>query len=632
MANHIVEYHIASLPIFIILIIATLSRRLTKGRTNRILFWIILMSFTAAFSDFLNYVAVQKFPLQQWQVVWVDICNYLYFVSRHSLNMLCIFFIYSTTHTWFKIRAVWKRIILLIPYLTVVAMYTANFRIRNLYLVTAEAGYQRGNDIYIPTILIMSYMLFGIYLLFADRKYLERAEWFSIASIYIFNILGILIQFYFESLIIESYFTAISILFLVLYVQKPEQMIDLNTGLPGFYAFRDALKKIELTGENVQLLIICIENADELNTFMGEKEYTAYIHTIYQAIEAYARKEKVPYEFYYEEPGMIYIITDAVNYNPIQGIPEIRERVRRNTADVSDAGMRFIIKAVSVRFPKEVGSADDVIDLGQRFIRYSSDKILYHAPQIIEQRNYQIEKQFDAIYKRAEETHAIDMQYAPIWSEKEKRNIFAEATFKITDPEFGEIDAETAREIAKARGAISLLESYILEQAFSYVGSGNMAKAGYDYTVIKLSAALGMQNNFADKIWNLRSRYDVHPEQICFAFTDNPDKQSRNGLNENVMKLSLQGYRIALDDYGNGYLNTHLFSDLKISSVRLDKRFVSDINNTGGEEILHGMITMLNNAGISVVVPGVDDEETKDRLINMGCELMMGKLFVEEMP
>ena len=150
MATHIVSYHIASLPIFLILITATISRRLTKGRTNSILFWIILMSFTSAFSDFLNYVVVQEFPLQHWQVVWVDVCNYIYFLSRHSLNMLCIFFIYSTTHTWFKIRAIWKKVILLIPYLCVVVMYTLNFHFRNLYFVTAENGYQRGTDITSP--------------------------------------------------------------------------------------------------------------------------------------------------------------------------------------------------------------------------------------------------------------------------------------------------------------------------------------------------------------------------------------------------------------------------------------------------------------------------------------------------
>ncbi len=631
MATHIVSYHIASLPIFLILITATISRRLTKGRTNSILFWIILMSFTSAFSDFLNYVVVQEFPLQHWQVVWVDVCNYIYFLSRHSLNMLCIFFIYSTTHTWFKIRAIWKKVILLIPYLCVVVMYTLNFHFRNLYFVTAENGYQRGTDIYIPTFLVMSYMLFGIYLLFADRKYLEISEWLSCASIYIFNILGIIIQFYREDLIIESYFTAISILFLVLYVQKPEKMLDPNIGLPGSFAFKDTLRKIELTGEKVQILIICIENAEDLMQFMGKARLAEYIHIVSETIASFARKDKVSYEFYFEEPGMIYIITDLA-YNPVQAIPEIRDRVRKASAGISDTGVGVVMKSVCIKFPEEVATADDVIGLGQRFIRYSAQKILYHAPQITSQRNYQIEKQFDVIYKRAEESHNIVMKYAPIWSESEKRNVFAETTFMINDPEFGEIDEETATETARVRGAISILEQYILEQAFSYAGSDAMTKSGYKYIVIKLSAALPMQNNFTDHIWNLRSKYNVLAEQICFAFTETNDRQTGAVLNENIRKLSLQGYRIALDDYGNGYLNMHLLSDLQISSVRLDKRFTEDMKNESGEKILSSMIEMIKNIGLSVVIPGVDDEETRDKLIEMGCDLMMGKMFTEDTP
>lgn len=65
MVNHIISYEIAAIPIFVIIIMASISRRLTKGRINRILFWIVIMSLFSTVSTvgkgtvyFCRYVTV----------------------------------------------------------------------------------------------------------------------------------------------------------------------------------------------------------------------------------------------------------------------------------------------------------------------------------------------------------------------------------------------------------------------------------------------------------------------------------------------------------------------------------------------------------------------------------------------
>ncbi|MBQ3785712.1 MAG: hypothetical protein II799_00385, partial [Lachnospiraceae bacterium] len=486
--------------------IATVSRRLTKGRSNKLLFAIIIFSLCAAACDFLNYAVVWYYPLEQWKVTWVFLWNYGYFIFRYSLTMLYIFFFYSVSHTWFKIKDLWKKILIALPCIIILVMYTANLWLGNLYSVNAETGYHRGSGIAITAVLGSVYLIYGIVLLVVDKKYMELSEWLSVGSIFAFNILGIIIQGLKDNLIIESYFTAISILFLVLYVQKPEQQLDLDTGLPCFYAFRDTIKRIELTGQKVQVVMAFIENADELNKFMGDEAYLRYIHVVERAIAAYARAERLSYEFYFDEPGVFYLVLDDVSYNPVQGISDVRDRVQRETKEMSDTGVRVVLKVVTVKFPEEVDTADSLIHLSQRFLRYTSQKIFYHAPQIIDQRNYQIERRFDEIYKRTTDGQGIKMFYRPVWSESQKKSIFAEAGFSIIDDEFGEIDGDTVKSIARIRGAISVLEKYLLEQVFSFVGSGAMTRAGLDHIVINLSPALAMQKTFTDQIWNLRSQ------------------------------------------------------------------------------------------------------------------------------
>ncbi len=630
MINHIVSYEIASIPIFIIIIMASVSRRLTKGRTNRILFWIVIMSLVAAVGDFLSYVVVQRFPLEDWQVTWVIAFNYVYFISRYSLSMLYIFFFYAVSHTWYRIAAFWKRLLISIPYGIIAVMYTANLWLHHLYDVTNESGYQRGDAVAVTAVIGSFYVVYGIVQLVKYRKYMEVSEWMSIGSIYVLNVVGILIQLFKENLVIESYFTALTILFLVLYVQKPEKQLDPNTGLPGCVAFQDTMKKIELTGEKVQVVIACIENADELSKFMGERVYSDYIHIVDQEINEYARKEKIPCEFYYEEPGMLFFILEDTSYNPVQGIPAIRERVQKATADFPDTGMRVALKVVTAQFPGEVPTVDGVTHLAQRMVRYASEKIYYHAPQIIEQRNYQIEQHFDDIYRRSVNEGGFETGYAPVYSCAEGKHLFAWAVYRINDPEYGQIDQETVEMIARDRGALGMLEEHIIEQTFSYVGSGAMSTQGLSYIVIRLSSSLAMQKNFTDHIWNMRSKYNLHAEQICFAFTELGDQDASAGLLDNIKKLTLQGYRVALDGYGNGSLNIRRISELSVNTVRLDQSLIDEMELPGGEAVLRGMIGMLQSIPLTVVVPGVDDEKTRDRLLDMGCDLMMGKLFVME--
>ena len=125
-------------------------------------------------------------------------------------------------------------------------------------------------------------------------------------------------------------------------------------------------------------------------------------------------------------------------------------------------------------------------------------------------------------------------------------------------------------------------------------------------------------------------RYASKSSKICFAFTELGDQDASAGLLDNIKKLTLQGYRVALDGYGNGSLNIRRISELSVNTVRLDQSLIDEMELPGGEAVLRGMIGMLQSIPLTVVVPGVDDEKTRDRLLDMGCDLMMGKLFVME--
>ncbi len=627
MSENILYYQIASIPIFVILIIATVTKRLTKGRSNKLLLGMILTAFTASVSDLLGNLVATSFPLTDMQVSLIKIINYIYFSSRSGLNLIYTFYIFSVTRNWYRIRAFWKKLIILLPYIATLIMLAINVRTGIVFTVNKEVGYERGERILIVYGLAAIYMVFGMVYLIVRRKLLKLSEWLSIASMYVLNVVGVIIQFFDSRLLVECFFASMTLLFVVLFVQKPERQVDMTTKLPGYFAFREEMGKIQITGQQVQVIVAYINNSADLLRYIGENLFFEYMHTMERAVASYAKKEKLQYELYFRTPGFFYLIMDDIDYNPVQAISDIRDKVRKKSGGISSTGIRVDLKVVSIRFPDEIGNTEELSWFAHNFVRFDTGKIFYHAAQILEQREYQIETNLDEILNRAIDSQKLEVSYSPIWNVSENRPVFAAAYIRLNDMIFGDISSEMLNGALRARGSNLLLEEYVMEQVFAYVGSGNLNVNGYEYIVLPLSNIMGRQKNLTDRIWNLRGKYKVHPDQICFAITDSEYDNMGEGFDNNIKQLALQGYKLSLDGYGNGYTNIKHLVELPISTVRLDKSLIEEATTESGRALLKGTIQMLQSIPLEVVVSGIGDKVTKNMLGAMGCNLMQGAYF-----
>ena len=627
MSENILYYQIASIPIFVILIIATLSKSMIKGRSNKLLLLIICTAFTAAVSDLFGNLVATSFPLTQLQVKLIAIINYIYFPARSGMNAFYIFYLFSVTRTWYRIKASWKKIIILLPYIGTLIILLFNEQTGAVFYVTRETGYERGPHILIIYGLAAIYMAFGMIYLVICRKLLNLAEGLSIASMYVLNIVGVIIQYFDSRYLVECFFTSMTLLFVVLFVQKPEKQIDMNTRLPGYFAFREEMGKIQITGQRVQVIVAYISNASDLLRYLGENIFFEYVHSMEKAVASYAKKEKIQYDLYFRSPGYFYLIIEDLDYNPVQAISTIREKVRKKSGNIAATGARIDLKVVSIRFPEDFNNTEELFKFCHTFARFDRGKIYYHASQILELREYQIETNLEEILNRAIDEQKLEVCYSPVWSVSQNRPVFAAAYAKINDVVFGEISGEILEDALKARGTNLILEEYVMEQVFAFVGGGNLASSGYEFIVLGLSNTMGMQKNLTDRIWNLRGKYKVNPDQICFAIKDSAYDNMSEGFDDNIRKLALQGYKLALDGYGNGYTNIKHLVELPLSNVRLDKSLVEEGSTESGRALLMGTIQMLENIPLTVVASGIKDEATKNMLVMMGCDLMHGEYF-----
>ena len=318
-------FDIAALPIFFLIFWTIILRKMTRGRCNILYLFVIILSIIADVCEITEKLIFYiDAPLSQGEINAVRICNYLYYASRNAVNLSYVFFIIAMTRTWYRIKPLWKKLLISLPYLGIIGFLIYNIPTSYLFTVTANEGYQRGPGVVFTYSFAAIHMIYGVLYLIRFRRTLDFGTWGALMSLYVCNFVAVMVQLVFWGLQVESFATALTLVFVIIFVQRPEKKVDLSTGLPGYPSFCEEIGKIKATGQDVKILIITMKNAVDMKRYLGEKLYFDYVYSIEELINSYARKERVVYELYFEQPGIFYIILENKDYNPINAVSELR--------------------------------------------------------------------------------------------------------------------------------------------------------------------------------------------------------------------------------------------------------------------------------------------------------------------
>ena len=94
------------------------------------------------------------------------------------------------------------------------------------------------------------------------------------------------------------------------------------------------------------------------------------------------------------------------------------------------------------------------------------------------------------------------------------------------------------------------------------------------------------------------------------------------------MKIREFGVKFSVDDFGTGYSSLNYLKSLPLQTLKIDKVFVNDINNTDENVVLVDTIIMMaRNLGLEVIAEGVETEQELLYLHSKGCPVYQGYYF-----
>ena len=137
---------------------------------------------------------------------------------------------------------------------------------------------------------------------------------------------------------------------------------------------------------------------------------------------------------------------------------------------------------------------------------------------------------------------------------------------------------------------------------------------------------------FRDEVWAVVSRSGLSPDLIEIEVTESAllvDVASTRVLHE----LHDLGLRLAVDDFGTGYSSLRHLKLFPVSTVKIDRSFVAGLGTDPVDDaIVRAVLGVAASLGLTTVGEGVETEEQRQLLRELGCELGQGYLIDRALP
>ena len=243
---------------------------------------------------------------------------------------------------------------------------------------------------------------------------------------------------------------------------------------------------------------------------------------------------------------------------------------------------------------------------------------------VVEQLDLQNELQ------RALEKQEFELQYQPLIDLSRGSIVGVEALVRWQHPRRGLVPPMDFIPLAEESGLVIEMGKWVLERACAQVRGWQLSgKVGGDFEIaVNVSARQVRHPGFAAQVeWALADS-GLSPDNLVLEITEHVLMKEVELMIERLTELKRLGVRIAVDDFGTGYSSLSYLHRFPIDILKIDRAFVSAIENRSQEASLARAIVGLGETlGLQTVAEGVETTRQLSALKALGCVRGQGFLF-----
>jgi len=182
--------------------------------------------------------------------------------------------------------------------------------------------------------------------------------------------------------------------------------------------------------------------------------------------------------------------------------------------------------------------------------------------------------------------------------------------------------------IAEKSGLIVKIGRWVLKQACTDLAIFHRAGFGGLQVNVNMAASEFVSATVPDELMAIIGAAGIKPHLVCLELTEGMVMQHADKVIPIMQILRKHGFHISLDDFGIGHSSLSRLKQLPISSLKIDRSFVSGLpGNCGDCSIVQTIFDLGRHMKLQVIAEGIETDAQLGFLQQFGYPLMQGFLL-----
>ncbi|NHR04509.1 EAL domain-containing protein [Chromobacterium haemolyticum] len=200
----------------------------------------------------------------------------------------------------------------------------------------------------------------------------------------------------------------------------------------------------------------------------------------------------------------------------------------------------------------------------------------------------------------------LQLAFQPIFSASSHRVVAAEALLRWAHPTHGTLTPDSFLKHIENTDIELPICTLVFEKALQALTL--WSAKGFNLRIaVNLSPAL-LRPELITVLSHLKDKYGQLLSSLELEITERYTLEDASCASKCVGQIQEKGLRVSLDDFGTGYNGWDILAKLNVDALKIDRAFVSQVENERGLEVVRAMTLLAQCLGLEIIAEGVEKE------------------------
>ena len=213
--------------------------------------------------------------------------------------------------------------------------------------------------------------------------------------------------------------------------------------------------------------------------------------------------------------------------------------------------------------------------------------------------------------------------FQPVFRSLTQQIMGAEALARWFDPDGNMLSPADFIPRLEQGGLIFELDMEILRQTCALYDELRARGTPLSRVSVNLSRLDFAREDLFEQVSSVLHAYSVPREAVSLEITESVMLEDTDAFEKVFNRFSDAGFSVWLDDFGSGYSSLNVLQNYPFDVIKFDMLFLRKMS-AKGKNMLASLISMAKTLGIHTLTEGVETNEQREFLLDIGCEAQQG--------